>query len=102
MGAHETQGRKLPMKFELRTAIAVALGTLAAPAAFAQEQDAGAAPDDGMKEVVVTGTRVAARSRLDSLAPVDVLSTQTLTSQATTELAEALSNVAPSLDFPRP
>jgi iron complex outermembrane receptor protein len=90
------------MKNELRIAIALAIGALAAPAAFAQDQDAGAAPADDMNEVVVTGTRVAARTRLDSLAPVDVLSAQTLTTQATTELAEALSNVAPSLDFPRP
>jgi iron complex outermembrane receptor protein len=90
------------MKYDLRTAIAMALGALAAPGAFAQDQDAGAAPGDDMNEVVVTGTRVAARTRLESLAPVDVLSTETLTSQATTELAEALSNVAPSLDFPRP
>jgi len=90
------------MRYELRTAIAVALGVVAAQAAFAQDQDAGATPDENIDEVVVTGTRVAARTRLDSLAPVDVLSTETLTSQATTELAEALSNVAPSLDFPRP
>jgi iron complex outermembrane recepter protein len=93
------------MHNKLRTAIAMAMattmGALVAPA-FAQDQDAGAAPDDDMNEVVVTGTRVAARTRLDSLAPVDVLSTETLTTQATTELAEALANVAPSLDFPRP
>jgi iron complex outermembrane recepter protein len=96
------------MKHELRTAISMALalslGAIAAPAvAQEQAQDAGAAAtDDDMNEVVVTGTRVAARTRLDSLAPVDVLSTETLTTQATTELAEALANVAPSLDFPRP
>jgi iron complex outermembrane receptor protein len=90
------------MRYELRTAIAVALGVVATQAALAQDQDAGATPDENIDEVVVTGTRVAARTRLDSLAPVDVLSTETLTSQATTELAEALSNVAPSLDFPRP
>ena len=53
-------------------------------------------------EVVVTGTRVASRSRLDSLAPVDVIAAESLNTQATTELAEALSNTAPSLNFPRP
>ena len=84
----------------LQVAIAASLGTLVGPASFAQ--DANAQPDESIDEVVVTGTRVATRTRLDSLAPVDVLSTETLTSQATTELAEALSNVAPSLDFPRP
>jgi iron complex outermembrane receptor protein len=93
------------MKTEFRTAlsvaVAMALGAAAAPA-FAQDPDTGAASDDDMNEVVVTGTRVPSRTRLDSLAPVDVLSTETLNSQATTELAEALANVAPSLDFPRP
>src|SRR4051812_18445836 len=84
----------------LRTAIAAALGVLATPYVLAQDRTAQ--PDENIDEVVVTGTRVAARTRLESLAPVDVLSTETLTSQATTELAEALSNVAPSLDFPRP
>ena len=42
------------------------------------------------------------RTRLDSLAPVDVLPAAVLEKQGTTELAEALSTVAPSLDFPRP
>ena len=45
---------------------------------------------------------MAARTRLESLAPVDVFSEEALTSQGTTELAEALSNAAPSLNFPRP
>jgi iron complex outermembrane recepter protein len=58
--------------------------------------------EDSVDEVVVTGTRVAERTRLESLAPVDVLSVESLTTQASTELAEALSNAAPSLNFPRP
>ncbi len=84
----------------LRFAIAATLGTLASSAVFAQEQDAGA--DDTTDEIVVTGTRVAERTRLESLSPVDVLSAESLETQATTELAEALSNAAPSLNFPRP
>jgi iron complex outermembrane receptor protein len=51
---------------------------------------------------VVTGTRVATRTRYESLAPVDVLPSEALQSTGTTELAEALSTLAPSLDFPRP
>ena len=58
--------------------------------------------DESPPEVVVTGTRVQARTRLDTLAPVDVLNSQTLSQQGSTELAQALSSVAPSLDFPRP
>jgi iron complex outermembrane receptor protein len=58
--------------------------------------------DSIVDEVVVTGTRVTSRTRLESLAPVDVLSQEALTSQGTTELAQALADAAPSLNFPRP
>src|SRR5690348_6718295 len=86
----------------VRAAVAAALGATLAP--LAQAQDAGAAKpaDSDIDEVVVTGTRVATRTRLDSLAPIDVLPASTLASQGSTELAEALSTAAPSLDFPRP
>jgi iron complex outermembrane receptor protein len=87
---------------DLRAAIAAALATCGAPQAFAQDAPQTPPPDDDIGEVVVTGTRVATRTRLDSLAPVDVLPVATLQSQGSTELAEALSTVAPSLDFPRP
>jgi iron complex outermembrane receptor protein len=90
-------------KLALRTAIATALG-FAGGSAMAQNAPPAnsAEPDDSIDEVVITGTRVAARTRLDSLAPVDVLSEKTLASSSTTELAEALSTAAPSLNFPRP
>ena len=52
-------------------------------------------------EIVVTGTRAPGRSRLDTAAPVDVLSANSLRQQGTTELASALATVAPSIDFPR-
>jgi iron complex outermembrane receptor protein len=71
---------------------------MGSPAAWSQEQTDTAT----ISEVVVTGTRVADRSRLDTLSAVDVLPETKLTSQGTTELAQALSNVAPSLNFPRP
>jgi iron complex outermembrane receptor protein len=58
------------------------------------------APANGA-EIVVTGTRAPGRSRLDTAAPVDVLSANTLKQQGTTELASALATVAPSVDFPR-
>ena len=78
---------------------------LAAPAQ-AQDvaPDASDAVTDGAdgNEIIVTGTRAAGRSRLDSLAPVDVLSGETLRRQGSTELAQALSTVAPSIDFKRP
>ncbi|HVJ00929.1 MAG TPA: TonB-dependent receptor [Sphingomonas sp.] len=76
----------------------------------AQAQEAGVAqgvtPDAaenpaGGEEIVVTGTRAAGRSRLETASPVDVLSSSSLRQQGTTELAQALANVAPSVNFPR-
>jgi iron complex outermembrane receptor protein len=77
-------------------------------ASVAQAQDAekdqsiDKALDDIVDQVIVTGTRVADRTRLDTIAPVDVLSSATLSSSGTTELAQSMSLLAPSLNFPRP
>ena len=60
------------------------------------------AEEDALEEIIVTGTRVQERTRLDSLSPVDVISSEELSSQGSTELAQALSVAAPSLNFPRP
>jgi iron complex outermembrane receptor protein len=71
-----------------------------APVTLAQTTDA--VDSEALDNIVVTGTRVQDRSRLDTLAPVDVLPEATLSEQGTTELSEALSTVAPSVNFPRP
>ena len=56
-----------------------------------------------VEELVVTGTRTEGRSRLDTLAPVAVITAEALTRQgSSTELAQALANLTPALDFPRP
>lgn len=52
-------------------------------------------------DIVVVGTRTAGRTRLESVAPVDVISGSALRQQGTTELGQALSVQVPSLDFPR-
>lgn len=54
------------------------------------------------RDIIVTGTRVAGRSKLDTMSPVDVLGGAALRQQGTTELASSLAAVAPSIDFPRP
>ncbi len=71
------------------------------PAQSAPVADAASTADEG-QDIIVTGTRAAGRSRLDSVAPVDVLSGASLQRQGTTELATALATVAPSINFPRP
>ncbi|MFM8753431.1 MAG: TonB-dependent receptor plug domain-containing protein [Phenylobacterium sp.] len=61
-----------------------------------------AEPAGEVEELVVTGSRTEGRTRLETLAPVDVISTQALTRQGNTEMATALAAVAPSMNFPRP
>ena len=78
---------------------------LSAPALIlgAMGTDAHAQSASGnVEELVVTGSRVAKRSKLETLAPVDVVSSAALTQQATPEMAQALANLIPSMDFPRP
>lgn len=53
------------------------------------------------QDIIVTGTRVAGRTRLETASPVDVLSGAALRGQGTSELGQALANVAPSINFPR-
>jgi iron complex outermembrane receptor protein len=78
---------------------AAASASLLATAATAQT---AASAGNQVDELVVTGTRAQARSRLESLAPVDVVSAQTLQKQGQTEFAAALAAQIPSIDFPRP
>ena len=91
-------------------ALSLAVSLSAAPAVLAQTTQstttspalaATAAPSD-VTEVVVTGSRASRRSRLDTLAPVDIVTSQSLAAQGNSELAQGLSRVAPSLNFPRP
>jgi len=87
----------------LTTALVLSLSAGFVPAAFAQDASQTApAADEQPTEIVVTGQRASRRSRLDTLAPVDVVTAQNLQSQGSTELAQGLSRVAPSLNFPRP
>jgi iron complex outermembrane recepter protein len=80
-------------------ALLFAMGAAAfAVPAFAQT----AAPEKDAEVVVVTGTRVAARSALDTAAPVDVVSSAQLAQQGSTELNQQLSVALPSFNFPRP
>ena len=51
------------------------------------------------EEIVVTGTRLRQRSVTDSLVPIDVLSSDELSRQGSTELDMLLRNVVPSLNI---
>ncbi|MBC7984222.1 MAG: TonB-dependent receptor plug domain-containing protein, partial [Candidatus Obscuribacterales bacterium] len=55
-----------------------------------------------LERVVVTGTRVADRSALETAVPVDVVSSEALQNLGVTEINQALSVSLPSFNFPRP
>lgn len=90
------------MTFAYRSSLFLAASgaaLLIAGAASAQET-----PDDAtsVDDIVVTGSRVPSRSRLDTLAPVDVVTAETLSNRGITEFAAALAQTVPSLSFARP
>jgi iron complex outermembrane receptor protein len=79
--------------------LAVTIASLFASAAV-HAQQAPAAPDS--TTVIVTGTRVANRTALDTTSPVDIISADALKQSGSTEINQALSIALPSLNFPRP
>ena len=56
------------------------------------------AQDEGLEEVIVTGTRLADRSASDSPVPVDVISGNDMRSQGSTDLQDMLRTQVPSFD----
>jgi len=79
---------------------AILAGVAAAPLLFGQAY-AQTAPD---KEdvIIVTGTRVADRTALDTAVAVDVLGSAELEKGGVTEINQALAVALPSFNFPRP
>jgi iron complex outermembrane receptor protein len=90
------QRKFLPKKQVLALSIA---SLFAGGAALAQNAPAA---DENAATVVVTGTRVANRTALDTTSPVDIISADTLKNTGSTEINQALSVALPSLNFPRP
>ena len=80
--------------------VAVFVAAALSQAAVAQEAATPAAEE--LDQVVITGTRVANRSALDTAVPVDVVPASALQNLGVTELNQALSVSLPSFNFPRP
>lgn len=79
-----------------------ALVSGAAFPAFAQMPE-DAIPGTGGETIIVTGTRAADRTRLDTPLPIDILSGEALrdTGAVAGELGQAIVALAPSVNFPR-
>jgi iron complex outermembrane receptor protein len=93
------QFRRRTRTRRLASSIAAILGTSAFTAANAADEAAESATLD---QVVVTGTRVADRTKLDTVAPVDVVTGEALQNLGSTEVSQALSVALPSYNYPRP
>lgn len=85
----------------LLTSASSLLALLMAHAASAQTSTA-ATEDNPLELIVVTGTRVADRSALDTAVPVDVVSSAALENLGVSEVNQALAVALPSFNFPRP
>jgi len=71
-------------------------------AGLATAQESGRDEVQELAQIVVTGTRVANRSAVDTAVPVDVVTSESLTNIGVTEVNQALSTLLPSFNFPRP
>ncbi|MEH6634587.1 MAG: TonB-dependent receptor [Halioglobus sp.] len=78
-----------PTKLALAISAQLALTAGIAPVAFAQD-------DASLEEVVVTGTRRAARSVYESAAPIDVISGEDFRNQGGNDMTDLIRNVVPS------
>lgn len=92
------------ISFTTGTALAaLALGCAAQPA-FAQDQSASAEAEATAEgdPIIVTGTRRTDRTVSESAVPIDVIGSEALLNQGTTETNRLLNNLVPSFNFPQP
>ena len=105
LAASHRQPKDVAMNRPALLALAIA-AALSAGATHAQSNapvDTEAADDtQTLDAIVVTGTRVAGRSRNDTAAPVDAIGVQQLERTGAPEINQALSVALPSFNFPRP
>lgn len=83
--------------------VALALGC-GAQAAFAQDDSAAAEGAEAASGdvIIVTGTRRTDRTVSESAVPIDVIGSEALLNQGTTETNRLLNNLVPSFNFPQP
>ena len=87
-------------RFSRIVVLTSSIGCITCGLAHAQESESDDANE--LSQVIVTGTRVANRSALDTAVPVDVVTSETLSNAGITEINQALSTALPSFNFPRP
>lgn len=92
--------------FYQKQAISIAIASLfVSQVSFAQSADQSPTvkeSDEKPVAVIVTGTRMSNRTVLNTTAPLDVISSDSLQNLGVSEINQALSIALPSLNFPRP
>ncbi len=89
---HSRNQRKI--YFFAAAAISLAIGS---PAAFSQTDDGS----DLLEEIVTTGTRRQGQSPTETLSPIDVLAGTALANQASFDMTDGLTKIAPSINTQR-
>lgn len=92
--------KKLTLRFAISAVCAgAALMNSAAMGAAAAAPEAAAGTGDGLSEVIVTGTRETGIRAVDSAAPIQIVSSETLKAAGAPDLMSALAQVVPSLQM---
>ncbi len=98
MATHTNPGRF--QTGALRCLLSSALvASIAMMPSTAMSQNEGA--DEVIEEIITTGTRKEGQSPTDALSPIDVLSGETLSNQATFDMTDGLTKIAPSINTQR-
>ncbi len=92
------------MTFTTGSALAALAIACVSQPALAQESDESAGPSQQAPEdiIIVTGTRRTDRTVAESAVPIDVIGSEALLNQGTTETNRLLNNLVPSFNFPQP
>ncbi len=86
----------------IRNIAVLSAGIIATPVVLAQTAATSSETEEQLEQVVVTGTRVANRSVLETSVPVDVVTSDALQNLGVAELNQALAVALPSYNFPSP
>ena len=81
----------------LYAAVAVAFA-IGSPAAYSQTDDGS---DELIEEIVTTGTRKQGQSPTETMSPIDILTGDALANQATFDMTDGLTKIAPSINTQR-
>ncbi|MGC4252956.1 MAG: TonB-dependent receptor plug domain-containing protein [Sphingobium sp.] len=85
----------------LTTSAVIALSFSACSFALAQDNIPADDSVDADNAIIVTGTRDAKRTKLDTLAPIDVLSSKSIDNSVSNDLSDTLAQLLPSFNVQR-